>query len=330
MALDSRPRPARVAALRSTIALIVLAALAAFGWWWSHPPRPERQLRAYERPLVRLERKPASHLGSGFEWWTMIGPERDTVTGLWRAPRQSPPRWVAVLLGGIGTDDRAALLIPDSLTFGVLAVSWPWKGPRRMSRFAFLGSVPAMREAMLRTPAAIARGVEAVRRSCPGSRVVLVGVSLGVPPTTAALPLAHPEALALVDGAADLARLMHAEILRELGRRRWARLIAGPAAALGARLMSSLEPSRYGAEGGTHAKRGSGVPVLLVDAGRDDRYPPGCVARLHAAFPGAATARHPDGHITPTNTRAIADIAEIVRSWLQTLGPGAGPARAPL
>jgi len=48
---------------------------------------------------------------------------------------------------------------------------------------------------------AIARGVDALRRANPDARVAIVGASLGVPPVVAALPLARPDALVLVDGA---------------------------------------------------------------------------------------------------------------------------------
>ena len=47
-----------------------------------------------------------------------------------------------------------------------------------MSPLAFVANVPAMHGALMRTPGAIARGVEAVRRACPGIRVVLLGASL--------------------------------------------------------------------------------------------------------------------------------------------------------
>lgn len=243
----------------------------------------------------------------------------DTVTGLWRASPRPRPEWVVVLLGGIGTDDRSALLVPDSLPVGVLAVSWPWRGPRRMDRHEFLASVPAMRTALLSTPGAIARGLEAVRQTCPGSRVSLIGASLGVPPTVAALPLAHPEALVLVDGAADLPRLLRSEISRELGRGPWAPVLAPPAAALGARLLSSLEPARYGA----YARK---TAVLLVDAVREERYPPACIARLHATFPHAAHARHPGGHIRPTRNPDVAATIAMVASWLDTLPTKSVPA----
>jgi hypothetical protein len=348
----ARQRPSIFPPFRATVAALVLAILVALVWWWTHPPDPAGELLAQHRPLVALERVPAPELGRGFERWRMIAAGRDTVTGLWRAAARrsgsrgvpvgataatsargvapmgtgapeppSAPEWVAVLLGGIGTDDRAALLVPDSLPVGVLAVSWPWKGPRRMGQLEFFASVPAFRSALLRTPGAVARGVAAVRRACPGSRVALIGASLGVPPTVAALPLARPEALALLDGAADLSRLLRSETSRALGGGPAGAALAPAAAALGARLLSSLEPARYGSSA-------RGTPVLLVDAAREERYPRACVARLHATFPHAACATHPGGHMRPGNQREVASVVEAVWSWLDTLAVATGaPAR---
>ena len=142
--------------------------------------------------------------------------------------------------------------------------------------------------------------------------MALLGASLGVPPTVAALPLAHPEALVLVDGAADLARLLRSETSRALGGGAPSAALAPLAAALGARLLSSLEPSRYGSTS-------PGTPVLLVDAESDQRYPRACVARLHATFPHAAIAEHPGGHLRPENRRQVAFIVGEVWRWLSAL-----------
>src|SRR5512144_682349 len=97
---------------RVAIAALIAVAIGAVAWWWTHPPDPETEVRSYHRPLVALERLPAPHLGRGCEQWRMIAAAGDTMTGLWRAgaPRRGS-EWVVVILGGIGTDDRAALLV---------------------------------------------------------------------------------------------------------------------------------------------------------------------------------------------------------------------------
>ncbi len=290
---------------------------AALAWWWTHPPGPSREMLAHHRPLRVLERMPVHGLGQGLERWSMIAAGSDTVTGLWRSGARAHPEWVVVLLGGIGTDERAALLVPDSLPIGVLAVSWPWKGPRHMERHEFLARVPEIHDALLGTPGALARGVEAVRRAYPRARVALIGASLGVPPTVAALPLASVDALVLVDGAADLARLLRSEVSNELGRGSVASMLAPAAASLGARLTSSLEPSQYGSFART-------LPVLLVDAEQEERYPPECIARLHATFPDAVRVTHPGGHIRPENGPQVAAVIASAASWLDSLTTGMG------
>jgi len=227
--------------------------------------------------------------------------------------------WTVVILGGIGTDDGAALLVPDSLPVSVLAVSWPWKGPRRMSQMEFVANAPAIRSALLQTPAALARGVEAVRRIRPGTRVALVGASLGVPPTIAALPLAGVDALVLVDGAADLQRLLRSEAARSLGE---GPLVAGFAqlsAPLAAWMLSPLEPSR-------RSRNERAIPTLIVDAQHEDRLPRACVAALHARFPHATLATHPGGHLRPENRRQVSSIVATVWRWLSDRSPPApGP-----
>lgn len=316
--LGSAQSKRRSGPLRLALAALILLALVAVAWWWTHPPDAGAEVRAHYRPLVELERRPAPELGRDCERWRMIAAAGDTVIGLWRAgAAQGASEWAVVILGGIETDDRAALLVPDSLPVGVLAVSWPWKGPRSMSVPAFVANVPALRTALLRAPGAVARGVEAVRRARPRVSVVLLGASLGVSPAVAALPLARPDALVLVDGAADLDRLLNSETSRALGGGIAGATFAPPAAALAARLLSSLEPAGYGAAAST-------MPVMLVDAERDERYPLACVTRLHATFPHATRAMHPGGHLDPGNRLQVTRIVDVVWRWLgsRSVPPG--------
>jgi hypothetical protein len=304
--------------------LLLVACAGALVVWWSHPPDPAADLAARSSPLAYLARVPAPELGPRAERWWMIGASGDTVTGIWRtAPpvADAPsigagallhePEWSIVILGGIGTDDRAALLVPDSLPVAVLAVSWPWSGPRRMQSLEFVARLPAMHEALLLTPGAVARAVEAAQRASPGGRVALVGASLGAAPTMAAMRLANPDALILIDGAADLPRLLRSEISRALGGGVAGTLLAPPAAALGGRLLWSLEPAR-------HAEALRRTPVLLLNAAEEERYPPACVERLHSALPGATRAIHPGGHLRVRHVQ-IAPVVDAIWRWVRTL-----------
>jgi hypothetical protein len=307
------------------LAMLPFALIAATWWWWTHPPDPAMEVIRQSSPLVRVERRPAPERGTGLERWRLALANGDTVHALWRpAPGARDPAarpWTVVLLGGIGTDDRAALLVPDAIPAHVLAVSWPWRGPRRMSPFEFVARAPAIRRALLHTPAAIAAGVWAVRREVPGTRVAVLGASLGAPPTAAALRLAEADAMVLVDGAADLETLLRSEVARAVGGGAAGAVLGPPLGSLAARLLAALDPAHHG-EAARH------TPVLLVDAAAEDRYPLACVRRLHAAYPAATRTTHPGAHLRPENTEQVASIVGSAWNWLAAL-PDTTPREAP-
>ncbi len=91
------------------------------------------------------------------------------------------------------------------------------------------------------------------------------------------------------------------------------KLLTPPTASLAARLLSSLEPSRY-------AEAARGIPTLLIDAALEQRYPPECVARLRATFPHAALAAHPGWHLRPEDRPQVAGIVQAAWQWLRGLG----------
>ncbi|MFI5371564.1 MAG: hypothetical protein ACHQ52_08405, partial [Candidatus Eisenbacteria bacterium] len=99
---------------------------------------------------------------------------------------------------------------------------------------------------------------------------------------------------------------------RALGGGKVAALLAPAAGALAARLVSSLEPERHGAEA-------HGIPTLVLDAASEERYPPVCVSRLHAAFPEAMRATHPGRHMRPEERGEILAIVDAAWAWLRDL-----------
>ena len=169
-----------------------------------------------------------------------------------------------------------------------------------------------MRRALLRTPGTIALGVEAVRRECPACRVALLGASLGAPPTAVALSLERADAIVLVDGGADLDRLLRAEVSHAARGGIVGAIVGAAAGVLGARLLSSLEPAR-------HLASARELPALLVDAEREERVPQACVERLRETFPQADRATHVGGHVRAENAQQIASLVEIVWGWLAAL-----------
>jgi hypothetical protein len=293
------------------VALAAVAAVTlAVALWWARPPDPVRVLRDHWSPLARVERVPAPGLGAGVERWRLISATGDTATGLWRTAARGTARpWTVVMLGGLDTGERAALLLPPGLPVHALAMDWPWSGPRKLPPLAFLLRLGAIRDAVLRSPAVLALGVEAVARArgTDSTRVVLLGASLGVPPAVAALRLTRtPSALVLIDGAADLETLLRIGLRRE-GYPRW---LSGPAAVLAYRLIRPLEPS-------LHAEVAGGRRVLLVNARHDEFLPRASIERLHATLPEAEVRWRSGAHIRPGRASAIAELAFEIEEWLR-------------
>jgi pimeloyl-ACP methyl ester carboxylesterase len=182
-----------------------------------------------------------------------------------------------------------------------------------MGTWQFVTNTPAIRGALLRTPDALVRGITAVRKARPGTRVALVGASLGVPPTVAAMRAANVDALVLIDGGADLGRLLHAEAGRALGEHTFTARFAQACSPMVAWMLAPLEPSR-------RFPNERQVPTLIVDAEDEERLPRACVKALHARFPHATVATHPGAHMRPENPEQMGAILRAVWEWLAAAG----------
>ncbi len=288
--------------------------LAAAGVWLAIALSPDRDPhRAIARRASRVatvERASAPELGRRVERWRIVTAAGDTLSALWRgAPPGVSRAWTVVLLGGIGTDDRAALVVPAETPANVLAMRWPWRGPKRMGVARFLAAIPAIREALLRAPGVLAAGAEAAARApeADAGRIALLGASLGSAPAIAAARLV-PDSVAILvlDGGADLRHLLR----HELGRQRVNARVAGPAARFAAWLVGPLEPRR-------HAEALRGHRVLFLNARRDERLPEGSAGRLHALFPGARVVWRDAPHVRPGQVEEIAGIAARAVEWLE-------------
>ncbi len=296
--------------LRLFLLVLVIVAL-----WWMLPGDPGGALRPYRESLARVERVAVPELGARLERWRMITARGDTLTALWRAAvADSASRpWTVVLLGGLAAGERAALLVPEHARANLLAVDWPWRESRRMAWWRVALKLGDVRRAVLRSPAVLALGVEAVANEpeVDRERVALLGVSLGVPPAIAATRLTErPAALVLLHGAADLSAQLEAGLVRE-GTPRWC---AAPLAALGARLVQPLEPAG-------HAAVARARPVLIVNAAKDPLLPAHAVTRLHALFPAAEVRWREGIHLVPDRRAAIAGLTDEVAVWLAALRP---------
>jgi len=313
---DFAPAPRRRPRARYRLGAAILLAATLVGLALRSPD-PLAVLREQAPTLLGVQREAAPELGPRVERWRIAVASGDTHTALWRpAPASEAKPCTFVLLGGLRTGDRAALLVPDSLGVHVLAVDWPWRGPRAMSPAQLLRSLPAIRRAILRSPGALALGVELAARE-PGvdpNRIVLVGASLGAPPAVAALRLVSaPRACALVHGAADL-ESMFQHALRE----HVPGPLVSPAAALAARWIRPLEPR-------LHAPSLQAVPFLIINAADDEKLPPRAIAALHQAFPHADVRWESGRHLRPERSALIAALSREVVDWVESLDatPGA-------
>ncbi len=286
--------------------IVMFLAVAA---WWLLPPDPATALRAEHAPLARVERTPAPDLGPGIERWRMLDERGFEARGLWRpASRPKPSTWTVVMLGGLETGDRAALLVAPQAQVNVLAVDWPWSGPRRLDALGIVRQLPAIRAAVLRSPVPLAMGIESLAREhvADSSRIALLGVSLGVPPTLASLRLAGPPAaLVLVHGAADLELLLR----HDLGSHLEPRWLARPIAALAFRLIRPLEPAY-------HFDAAAGIPALLIEAKDDERLPRAAIEHLKRGLPHAEVMVLDGPHLRPTRAELIATITARAMAWL--------------
>lgn len=303
--------PRRFRAVLTAVALAALATAACAWWWWTHPPDPARGIRVRHAPLASIARHAVPGEAS-LERWVLTDTRGRTSKALWKPARTGSAAWTLVLMGGLKTGPDAARLVPDSLAVHVLAVDWPWEGPRRMTRLQFVGGVPRIRESLLRSPSVLALGVEAVRRENAGGRIALMGVSLGVPPAVAALRITEADALLLADGPADFATQLERDARRTLPWPLSQPPFAGALGALGARLLEPLDPLRHG-DVAPH------TPTLLVEAAGDTRIPRSCRDQLRAAFPHATIRVQERDHVLGSRRQGVAAIVRDAHAWLRSL-----------
>ena len=260
-------------------------------------------------------------LGPRVERWSLVDDRGGHFTGLWRAAvrptrdsgqssdlRDRP--WTVVLLGGFYAGDQATLLLPDTLGVHMLAVDWPWHGPRRLTTSQFVRMLPDIHQMLVQSPAVLALGVDAVSRQpeVDPSRIALIGASLGVPSTVAALELTQaPAACALVYGGADIQTWMGHELPKHI----WPPALAPLLASVLFDFVRPLEPS-------LHSKAAARARFLILNARADQSVPAEVAEALHRALPHA-TVRWKEGrHISSRRNAQLDGIAAEVEAWLES------------
>jgi hypothetical protein len=226
------------------------------------------------------------------------------------APPPAPhSRLGVVLLGGIETGRRAALLVAPSFDGLVLSCDYPWRDPTRLSAPRFLLALPAIRREVLATPDALRVAADYLlsRAEVDAARLAAVGASLGVPPVSAwAGRDPRVAAVALVMGGADLRAVLAGNLG---GQVRW-RALRPPVAALLAWLLRPLEPGRTV---GLAAPR----PVLIIGAAGDERIPRRCTELLFAAAGEPRTLEWVGGrHMLPGDTALLRSITDSTLAWV--------------
>lgn len=304
----------------AAIALLLVATAVAAAIWWRSPSDPVTELRRRTLHATALVREPAAVHGNGIERWRIATAAGDTFLALWRpAPAGIERPWTILLMGGLGTGDRAATLLPARLPAHVLALDWPWRGPRKLTTLDALRQLGAIREAVLRSPAVFALGVEVAAAQPEVDRIAVVGASLGAPTAIAALRLTDkPAALVLVDGFADLRRVLEHALRRTVRPA----ALAPPLAAYAARLLDPVEPSH-------HAAHAAAIPALLLNARDDERIPIAAIERLWGSLPEADKRWREGMHLRAHRNELIAALSDEVWAWLESLGESGRSAPPP-
>jgi dienelactone hydrolase len=232
-------------------------------------------------------------------------------------------RPLVILLGGHRTGRNAVHLINDTRGTVVAALSYPYKGNHRVKGLAIVRDVPAIRTAILDTPAALMLALDYLidQPYVDRERVEAVGVSLGAPFVTIAGAIDQRIARVWsVHGAGGVYAPLEYNLRRQLG----SRIVSIPIAGIGSMLISGprLAPEKWAAD---IAPR----PLVMINAIDDDRIPRASITQLYES------ARDPKemiwvkgGHVR-SEAEAVRPLVALVldRILAAPLAPGPGSDR---
>jgi predicted esterase len=228
--------------------------------------------------------------------------------GLLRVPAEGgAPRPAFLILGGLRTGRKTLDYIQNTRGIVMLALDYPYEGKTdRMNAWEFIGSVPGIRRAVLDTAPAAMTAVDYLleRDDVDPSRIIVIGGSLGAffVPAHAAID-DRPAAAVMIYGAGDIQSMLAAS--HEIPR-----ALRGPAAWLGAVLVSPVEPLKYAGDI-------SPKPLLMISGIQDPRIPARCSRLLHDAAKEPKTVKWLDtGHVTIRDEEFHRLISETVIEWL--------------
>lgn len=312
--------------MKIAIGLVLLLFLALFAlllsWWSLVRIADSRFDEAMKRAAsVRLTKAEIGGVTDGVRPVRIEGEGGVRAEGLLAAGEGTPEVGV-LLIGGIGTGARAAGLVPARSGMAVLALEYPLKGKLpRGSVFAKATGLGRVVEGTAESLVAFALGRRFLDERLGAERVVVVGVSLGVPFAAALGTLEpKPDGVALLYGGGDVGRIVaralpgKPEFLKSIVGRMLGRVIArfDPV-----RLVPDIPPS----------------PLLLVNSERDPRIPAASVRALHrAAREPKKTVLLEGGHVLPEKEDLLRSLVGEVLLWfeeLQLLHEDTSPESAP-
>lgn len=237
-----------------------------------------------------------------------------TVDLTWRRHRSDSARRVplAVILGGHVRGKEAVRLVGDTPGIMVAAVSYPFEGDVRPSKFTFLKQIPLIRRAFHDTPPALQLALDYLyaRPDVDTSRVEAIGVSLGAPFMTIAAALdARFTRVWAIHGSGGSFAPLEANMKQAIG--------FAPARYVSAAIANVIiagprfAPERW-------AARISPRPFVMVNALDDERMPRAAVESLYerAAHPKELiwmSGRHIHGD-APTIERLVALVIDRARA----------------
>jgi hypothetical protein len=216
-----------------------------------------------------------------------------------------------LILGGLRTGRKTLDFIQNTRGIVMLALDYPYEGrTEKMSAWEFIGSVPRIRRAILDTPPAAMTAVDFLleRDDVDPGRIIVIGGSLGAffVPAHAAID-DRTAAAVMIYGAGDIQSMLAAS--HEIPR-----AIRGPAAWLGAVLVSPVEPLKY-------VDDISPRPLLMINGIQDPRIPTRCSRLLHDAAREPKTVRWIDaGHVSIQNEQFEGLVDTILVEWLVEQG----------
>jgi dienelactone hydrolase len=220
---------------------------------------------------------------------------------------------VMVVLGGHRTGRDAVELVGDVRGRAVVALDYPYDGPHSLRGWRQIAAaLPGIRKALLDAPPALSLALDWLHQQpwVDRDRVLIIGVSLGVPFATAAA--ARDErfaALALVHGAADNRRWLEVNLSRQVD-----------AGIFQASLATLLNWLAYGPAYDTprYVAAVSPRPVLIIGAREDERVPAGATERLFEAANEPKTLRFTEGlHVRPGRRDIIEELLAIAEEELE-------------